>query len=532
MDELVGLAWSLRQTDRERAIGLSREALERATASQYRSGIGYAKRNLGFCQYVGADFEAALTSLLEGLELGRETGDARLLRDCLNFCGAVYASLGDFETALGFVQQMFDPNITQGDPESTFHSLVNTGVLLNELGRYEEAIPSLQAALEINAALNEMRHEAHVHSNLGVSYGGLGRLAEALEANERALFLAETLGNNDLQAKVLVNIADVQGKLDHPDEALRTLERALGLCEGLGAREGVVHCLLTRGNVLMGQGDYEAARDTLTRAAQEARTLGLRVLEFEIEERLAGTHKALGEHAQALEHFEAFHRLERAVRDENVQRKTRAHATQRELERTRVEAHLERVRNVELAHALERLEEVNREKSELVRKLELQVIQDPLTELYNRRHLEDILTSEFARASEAGRPLPVAVLDIDHFKLVNDNFSHATGDTVLQRVADLIRGGLRVTDIAARYGGEEFVIVLPRTSSARAQAVCERLRRTIAEHDWASIHPDLRVTISLGLATDTQVPNYEKLLGQADDKLYEAKRLGRNRLCV
>ena len=531
VDDLNQIAWSLRQTDRERSFNASRTALERAKAIHYRLGQGFALRNLGFCHYVGAAFEQALACLLEGLEVGRESGEGRLIRDCLNFSGAVYASLGDFDTALGYVQQMFDLNVALGDLEGTFHSLVNTGVLLNELGRFDEAITSLQAALETKA-LQDPRHEAHVISNLGVSYAGLGKLKDALRENQKALLLAEEIGNNDVQAKVLVNIADVQGKLGCFDQALAALERALGIVEQLGAREGVVHCLLTAGHIHFNRGAFETARTTLELAAREAQTLGMKALEFEIEEWLAKTHKALGNLGAALEHFERFHHLERAVRDDGIQRQMRAHAAQRELERTRVEADLERLRNVELAQALKELEDANRDKSELVRKLELQVVQDPLTKLYNRRHLETILTSEFSRARKNSRALPVAMLDIDHFKQVNDRFSHQVGDTVLQEVAELIRQSIRTTDIAARYGGEEFVIVLPRTTHVRALAVCERLRRTIAEHDWARIHPELSVTISLGLASSTDVQNSDKLLGLADDKLYEAKGRGRNRVCV
>jgi two-component system, cell cycle response regulator len=96
-------------------------------------------------------------------------------------------------------------------------------------------------------------------------------------------------------------------------------------------------------------------------------------------------------------------------------------------------------------------------------------------------------------------------------------------------IADLVRTHKQVSDIAARYGGEEFVIVMPDSSPEQARVVCERLRRVIETHDWKNVHPDLRVTISLGLATSIGVENHERLLGLADANMYAAKNGGRNR---
>jgi diguanylate cyclase (GGDEF)-like protein len=101
---------------------------------------------------------------------------------------------------------------------------------------------------------------------------------------------------------------------------------------------------------------------------------------------------------------------------------------------------------------------------------------------------------------------------------------------VLIVVAELIRANLRDTDIAARYGGEEFVLVLPNTSTEHALKVCERLRHAVEKHTWSKLHPDLRVTISLGLACDSSLSSHERLLSAADANMYQAKRMGKNRL--
>ncbi len=156
--------------------------------------------------------------------------------------------------------------------------------------------------------------------------------------------------------------------------------------------------------------------------------------------------------------------------------------------------------------------------------------EDFLTGLFNRRYLELLLSQEFARARRYNLKLSVAMADIDHFKIINDTFSHQVGDEVLRVIAQLFRQSIRSFDIIARYGGEEFVLILPETDIDEAIMVCERIRKTVENHDWPSIAQGLSVTISFGLTDDMSRENYEKLLSLADVRLYEAKNGGRNQV--
>lgn len=156
--------------------------------------------------------------------------------------------------------------------------------------------------------------------------------------------------------------------------------------------------------------------------------------------------------------------------------------------------------------------------------------EDFLTGLFNRRHLELLLSQEFARAKRYKLKLSVAMADIDHFKVINDTFSHQVGDEVLRVIASLFRQNIRSFDIIARYGGEEFVLILPETDLEEAVMVCERIRRAVENHDWSSIARGLAVTISFGVTDDMSRENYEKLLSFADIRLYEAKNGGRNQV--
>jgi two-component system cell cycle response regulator len=160
-------------------------------------------------------------------------------------------------------------------------------------------------------------------------------------------------------------------------------------------------------------------------------------------------------------------------------------------------------------------------------------ITDPLTTLYNRRYMESHLAALVDQAASRGKPLTALVLDIDHFKSVNDTHGHDAGDDVLREFATRVRKSIRGIDLACRFGGEEFVIIMPETDMGVATIVAERLRRRIASEAFP-IHQGskaLEVTISIGIATlDAADDNAASILKRADQALYRAKRDGRNRV--
>jgi diguanylate cyclase (GGDEF)-like protein len=158
-------------------------------------------------------------------------------------------------------------------------------------------------------------------------------------------------------------------------------------------------------------------------------------------------------------------------------------------------------------------------------------ITDSLTNLYNRRHFSKVGEDEVQRACRYGRSLSAIMLDIDHFKRVNDTFGHTVGDQILQGVAASCRNTLRGVDVLGRYGGDEFVILLPENDRAAAIQVAERLRKKIAQIKLNTTKGQAKVTASLGVASvDCDKPSLETLLSQADNALYVAKRRGRNRV--
>jgi len=170
--------------------------------------------------------------------------------------------------------------------------------------------------------------------------------------------------------------------------------------------------------------------------------------------------------------------------------------------------------------------------------LESENITDPLTKVYNRRYLERRLDEEIARAKRYALDLSAMMIDIDHFKHVNDTYGHQAGDVTLCEVARLIKEDIRDLDMAARYGGEEFLVICTNTSIAGAALVAERLRHLLEGHpievtDGSGVKQSLRISASLGVAgSNAKYDSREKLIRAADQALYRAKSEGRNRVMV
>jgi diguanylate cyclase (GGDEF)-like protein len=152
---------------------------------------------------------------------------------------------------------------------------------------------------------------------------------------------------------------------------------------------------------------------------------------------------------------------------------------------------------------------------------------DPLTNIYNRRKFSRLLDQEIQRVERYDRLLSIAIVDIDHFKKVNDTYGHDTGDYVLRRITELIKENIRVTDVLARYGGEEFVVILPETDIKGAIRQMERMRKTVAKTSFDGVG---NLTISAGITSYMGGDSCKSMITRADKALYVAKEEGRNRV--
>lgn len=187
----------------------------------------------------------------------------------------------------------------------------------------------------------------------------------------------------------------------------------------------------------------------------------------------------------------------------------------------------------ELARTVAELEKASRLIESQQKELRDLAILDHLTGLYQRRWFDEIAIKEVSQSRRHKTPLALAMLDIDHFKQVNDNHGHKAGDAILVQLAQILRSTVRKEDTVFRYGGEEFIVLMPNTDNVSASRTCERIQHSIANVVFRHADGELVITVSIGVAElgEQYEPDINVLLETADKLLYQAKAQGRNQVC-
>lgn len=186
---------------------------------------------------------------------------------------------------------------------------------------------------------------------------------------------------------------------------------------------------------------------------------------------------------------------------------------------------------IQIHHNLARMVKLQAENQQLIRQLENMATTDALTGVYNRRYFLLAAEQELQRCRRYQHPVSLLMIDVDHFKSINDNGGHAAGDQVLRRLAAVLVGELRRSDMIGRLGGEEFALLLPETNLAMASLIAERIRSRVAAARFGQQGQELQITLSLGLAeAGGEITSLQALMERADKRMYRAKQLGRNRV--
>lgn len=527
-------AWSAQDT--RRAFELAQQALEAARSGGYVLGEAKSFFEQGWACYNLGEYAQALESFQQALLLYQELRDPKGTADSLRGLGVVHDLLGNYEKALGYFVENLEIHQSLGDLSGQANTLNSIGIVYSKNGQPEEGLEYYRQSHALARQLGEQRLIYVTLSNMGINLKNLGRHEEAEAVLLEALELIG--GQQHLpRGSALSNLALVYERQARTEEAERLHRQSLEHFRTGKYPAGEIEALLGLGRLYLRLGRLEEAQRLLQEALDLAERTAQKPKQFEAQQALAEVYKQQGDLAQALERLEAAHRLERQVYNENSDRKLKNLQISFQVEQVRREAELERRKNAELAQAYAELKELHQalheadqQKTLLLEQLERLSLEDALTGLYNRRYLDSRLAEEFNRARRYQHPLSVAIADLDNFKQINDKLSHAVGDETLRTVARLLRQCCRETDLVARYGGEEFALVFLEAGEEQARSVCEKIRAAVAEYPWQTIHPALRVTVSIGLCSTLEVESHEHMLAEADRNLYRAKHRGKNRV--
>lgn len=515
----------------ESALRASDPAAARAAADQARAMASNPHDKVrttlwqARCDYVVGNLEAAVPLVLEAgsgaealADAGLEAIARALLSRCLLAAGDPQEAL---EHALAAARLVESADTAEAGTLLRPRLLAATalGVVYLNLRALDSALDFCKRAAECAQALGDqvalgaaIDTVACVHAAVAARERAEGHAAlaerwerEAMRCSDEAVRIAREQGHREYEATALNNLAESMSMVGEATQALELLEvweqRNPFLPPGIRS-----HHFDTRGSICLALNRPVEARSWFERALVLAESL---VSKLVVSEHLAQALEQCGEWQAALAQYKRFHELHLQVSAERAQRSARVAAVRLGTERSQARAEMLTRRNAHLQRRTEDLQRLSRE--------------DPLTGLANRRRLEELLHAD-------PKGCCIALLDVDHFKQVNDGYSHAVGDEVLRCLAGLLRQGCRDADTPARLGGEEFVALLRRVTPAAAQAAAERLRRLVEAHDWSAVAPGLAITVSIGVAHGDEAEDGDALLALADRRLYVAKRGGRNRV--
>lgn len=395
--------------------------------------------------------------------------------------------------------------------------LMRLGNALGEAKSFEDSRERYRQALELATVIGDVWLQTAVLTNMSCNESDAGQPQRAVETAETMAAVAAA-GGIALNLLTLSHLAEAYIGVGRYAEAEQTLLAGLhdDTLPAVQLNDRAM-ALFYLAQAQRRRGALDRAQDSLQRCQQICDERDLVWDQVHIKQEWAALYAAQGHFERAYQLHQDFHAASEAL-----------HSTEREAQARTRQAMYETTEARQQAHLYHE-----------------QARRDPLTGLHNRRHVDEHLPALIEHAARTGDPLIVALVDLDHFKRVNDTCSHETGDQVLVTVAGLLTAAIPPTTgaptggsavrpggFAARLGGEEFLLVLTGMSGTQTVYLLDDLRRTIAAHPWQPITGELPVTVSIGVSAAQPTSTQGGLLARADESLYTAKHDGRNRVHV
>ncbi|WP_169307214.1 GGDEF domain-containing protein [Chitiniphilus eburneus] len=466
------------------ALPILRRALRLALEVENRRLLADVHLSLAQCYTGSGNNASAIQNWLKSLELALDINAVDLYAEIYLGLGNLYMLHEDLHTAFHYLAIAADFAAAQRDRDLRAKSNIHLASALIKLERYSLAENVLHCA-------------------------------------EAELILPL---RRDWQAEIYNYLGAIHMRQNHVAAAQDYLKRAYAINLDAGFLWGQTINLLGLGQLARRQDDDTSAEQYLLRATEVVAKFDSPNLVQQIHLELSQLYEARGDFVRAMMHHVGYHEHYMLMMKSDLSAKLNSLASRR------LAAAEIRLKLLSSELELTQLRQQTSERASRMKQLEAAAYRDALTGIFNRRALDERLPLEVQEAHEQGYPLSVAVIDFDHFKRVNDTFSHLIGDKVLQTGVARIQETLREGDLLYRYGGEEFVLVLPHTNAIGALHVAERVRARVAGHDWSTIVAGLSVTISVGMALLGPDEQVEDIVGRADAALYQAKQGGRNRI--
>jgi diguanylate cyclase (GGDEF)-like protein len=499
-------AWALCKKDSPGALQLARRAQDLLPGCPEAQPLDEFQclRTQTYCLDMLSQPEEALLAGLKANQLAEQIGDHYLICAIQSILGRIYWHIDDFPTSMDYYLNALKLAQSEKFPDLEISLINGLGLVQYGLENYPESLGYFKTCLE-QASADDLTGRADANNNVAYVLHLLVRDQEALEYGMAGLALFNQLGTSVGKMETLHSLGAIHFALGNYDEAMAFLQQGIEVSRQNNSQILELSYILEISRIHRLRGELDQAESELLEALQTGKKINSATNLLRIHEYLVEIYKEKGNYQAALEHFEAFHATYKKIFNDKSD---------------------QRIKNLEIIHQIE----IARRQADLYREL---AGTDFLTDLVNRRHFLEIAETAYQRVKKGKGQLAIVMLDIDHFKNVNDLYGHKTGDEALSSVAATIKKSLRqADDIAGRYGGEEFVVLITNAPPEVCIKIAERIRQAVAEKSIPINEATLHLTISLGLACldPERTLSLDDLINCADQAMYQAKQQGRN--CV
>ena len=471
--------------------------------------VGQAHYNRGAAYAQSGNHNLALDSLLLSLYSFENSESEKDIARIKGGLALIYVEIGEYALARPYFKEALASHRARNDKANLAIVLQNQGFLKIQLGEYKAAKENLLQALAYALELGHKSFLPTLYKNLGKIESELGNSTQAFEYFEKAIKESEQSGLEHHQSEILREYATLKYSLGEIEDAKTKLQRSFVVAERNNLLKQQRNNYLLLAEIEASQQNYKAAYLAREKAAKTTDKMG--------ESKIAGNLSRLDRYTTRLKEENKRLVLEQENKIANL-------AAEREQLLRNFSVAVAGIAFLLVIYFFRRFSHTNRQAVHYEKQSKI----DSLTGVWNRRAGESQLTRLCARDTKSLKVFSIAMLDIDHFKQVNDKFGHDVGDQVIIAICDLIQESLRPTDMLCRWGGEEFIIIWDNFNAGKAFDICERIRHKI---ESANIEPIGELTVSIGISMFEDDDIYE-LIKRGDQALYDAKHLGRNRVII
>lgn len=537
IDIVNELAWAASLGNQNYARSLAEQAYQSATSDPfemepYQFGIAGSLRCFAALNNDAGKYDSALSASLQALELleGLKPRTAEIAEYQIDIFGNLswtYRNFGEYGLAADYGMKGLKLAQETLNLHRETRMLNILSVIYAEADNLEAALETGLKVVQNQRELGYFPGESIALNNLALTYLDMGNGEQALSTCQESIRLAREHELDTVEVTALSTLGEIYIGIQDLANAEKALLDALARSRERKLGSDEFQCLYHLGRVYFQSGREAEAIQFAQSGLASSQASNDRRGEYLCHQLLTDIFEAKKDFEAALKHHKQFHALKETVFNENSAKRLMGLQVSHQLESAKKDANIQYLKNSELRREIEERKSAQEALAKLAGL-------DALTGVLNRREFFNLGEQEIARALESNQPLSAILLDLDHFKQINDTYGHAVGDQALIEITRILRESLRQGELIGRYGGDEFAIIVPGSTQEAAKQIAERLLEKLNKHTVATRKVSISITSSLGIAelAQSRAKNLDELLELADEALYRAKHAGRNRFAA